>query len=708
MSTTARAESWPRVTRRDPCPICDHHDWCSVSPDGALAACNRVQEGSYRTIQTPLGERYLHRLRDDRPPAPPPPKPIPRHSDDFDPLAARAVYALVADACRALPAEALADLVRRFGPVYGPQAAEVFGIGYCDGPALVAALEAAGRRQDAIRSGVLRANGREVARALAGRLVIPYRRGGAVWDLRGSGVKGSEGGTKEMSLPGGYAARGVDGLLFNHDALDRLQPGDDLHLAGGAYKTIALHLAGLVVVGTRGESELSDSQLAAIAAARPGRIIVHIDSEDPKPGHDLSMARQLVLPKGDRLATIAPVLIAEPPREQGGPKVDPDALLRDHGAGMVRAYAASALPLEAFKVAIGVESVGLSPEVAARIAALERKVQELETLPSVLADFERSKGIPKAAKPVAKAVTFVYNQLKSHGKVDADGWAETSRPAIAEVCGGSEDAAGDQLTRLATMGVGIHKRVEDRAVRRVDEDGQVVVERRKVLLVKVDHNVVDELRLLSAYTPPAPEGDERAKTWGGKRTPCPTCGGTKRRKVVSCADCGHEFSNTVTDNEPESIPPTPITPPSPPASYPPGSITYERAGDDEADDWLPYMCNHPGCTRYSLPDKRYCDWHSPERQARFTQRERQEPPPDVSTRPVSETVLPCITPDEIRPIDWGAVPLATSTGLGADCHICGAGMYAREGRPLLCRDCNDARHLAELEAVGYADAAGGG
>lgn len=26
-----------RVTRRAPCPICEHPDWCSISDDGAIA-----------------------------------------------------------------------------------------------------------------------------------------------------------------------------------------------------------------------------------------------------------------------------------------------------------------------------------------------------------------------------------------------------------------------------------------------------------------------------------------------------------------------------------------------------------------------------------------------------------------------------------------------------------------------------------------------
>lgn len=33
---------WNRATRRNPCPICAHSDWCGTSADGTLACCMRV------------------------------------------------------------------------------------------------------------------------------------------------------------------------------------------------------------------------------------------------------------------------------------------------------------------------------------------------------------------------------------------------------------------------------------------------------------------------------------------------------------------------------------------------------------------------------------------------------------------------------------------------------------------------------------------
>lgn len=37
--------SWIRVTRRHPCPICHHADWCGISANGLIACCMRVDSG---------------------------------------------------------------------------------------------------------------------------------------------------------------------------------------------------------------------------------------------------------------------------------------------------------------------------------------------------------------------------------------------------------------------------------------------------------------------------------------------------------------------------------------------------------------------------------------------------------------------------------------------------------------------------------------
>lgn len=37
---------WRRVSRREPCPICQHGDWCGVSSDGVVCHCMRVESAN--------------------------------------------------------------------------------------------------------------------------------------------------------------------------------------------------------------------------------------------------------------------------------------------------------------------------------------------------------------------------------------------------------------------------------------------------------------------------------------------------------------------------------------------------------------------------------------------------------------------------------------------------------------------------------------
>lgn len=350
------AERWDRVSWIHPCPVCQKPDWCRVSPDGAVVACMRVPEGAFTTRTLTSGEPcYLHRLDE-------PVRLSVRPARTASPVslalnAARDLYAAVAEACAAqLSAAALDDLARRFGPNASAVVAR-WGIGFCPtGTWLPALLHRLDRCGLGIRAGVLTPRG-ETVQALAGRLVIPYHRGGQVCDLRGAGIQG-RGYTGERNLRGGYQVRGVENLFFDHDALHALQPQGTIHLAGGAWKAVALTLAGLPTVGTRGEGELTDGHLAQLRAHGVAEVVLHVDAEDPAPGRALSEGRRLGLFKARRLAAAGfAVRVAEPPREPGMPKADPDAVLKAYGPALLRACAVSALPLAAWELAIGAAPV---------------------------------------------------------------------------------------------------------------------------------------------------------------------------------------------------------------------------------------------------------------------------------------------------------------------------------------------------------------
>ncbi len=52
--------TWRKVTKAEPCPICQHTDWCKVSADGAVALCGRIEQGSFQKAKGSGG--FLHRL----------------------------------------------------------------------------------------------------------------------------------------------------------------------------------------------------------------------------------------------------------------------------------------------------------------------------------------------------------------------------------------------------------------------------------------------------------------------------------------------------------------------------------------------------------------------------------------------------------------------------------------------------------------------
>ena len=125
-------------------------------------------------------------------------------------------------------------------------------------------------------------------------------------------------------------------------------------------------------LGTRGEGELTDGQLGELVAHRVGAVVLHVDAEDPRPGRPVSEGRRLGLHKARRLAAAGlAVRVAEPPREPGTPKADPDALLLAYGPALLRACALSAPPLAAWALAIGAP-----PDVAREAGVTEHTEQE--------------------------------------------------------------------------------------------------------------------------------------------------------------------------------------------------------------------------------------------------------------------------------------------------------------------------------------------
>ncbi len=64
---------WIYSSKSKPCPICNKgQGWCTVSPDGEIALCHRISEGSYRENEKKDG--WLHRIKESTGPR----KPIPK------------------------------------------------------------------------------------------------------------------------------------------------------------------------------------------------------------------------------------------------------------------------------------------------------------------------------------------------------------------------------------------------------------------------------------------------------------------------------------------------------------------------------------------------------------------------------------------------------------------------------------------------------
>ena len=54
--------NWHNVSKHEPCPVCHHDSWCTVSDDGGMCVCRRVE--SDRPAKSGIG--WIHRLGDGK------------------------------------------------------------------------------------------------------------------------------------------------------------------------------------------------------------------------------------------------------------------------------------------------------------------------------------------------------------------------------------------------------------------------------------------------------------------------------------------------------------------------------------------------------------------------------------------------------------------------------------------------------------------
>lgn len=83
---------WKRVTPSHPCQICGKPDWCSVSVDGRLAACRRVEQGGRAKADKNGSPYYLHRMNGTESTNAPPLDPTGTAVDRADTDTLHAVY----------------------------------------------------------------------------------------------------------------------------------------------------------------------------------------------------------------------------------------------------------------------------------------------------------------------------------------------------------------------------------------------------------------------------------------------------------------------------------------------------------------------------------------------------------------------------------------------------------------------------------------
>ena len=244
MTGPVNSVGWRRVTRRMPCPICEHGDWCLVSVDGTAVICPRTFDGAVKRC----GDAgWLHRL------GAAPQQRVPRQAIRL-PLSRRPL--------RVPDFEALAH---RYETAL-------------DDGRLQAFAESLG-----LSAGSLR------------RLRVGWAENHAAWSFPMVDARGLVRGIR-LRTPSGHkfaVAGGHDGLFMPRDLT--LAPGGQLLVAEGATDCGALLDLGFEAVGRPSCSGGTRAITELAQAHRPGWVVIAADADRPGERGADALASRLVL-----------------------------------------------------------------------------------------------------------------------------------------------------------------------------------------------------------------------------------------------------------------------------------------------------------------------------------------------------------------------------------------------------------------------------
>jgi hypothetical protein len=286
------------------------------------------------------------------------------------------------------------------------------------------------------------------------------------------------------------------------------------------------------------------------------------------------------------------------------------------------------------------ENAALREEVAGMRDALTEERRRGDQARAMLAKTLAVRRNPaiKAERDVLQVAILDAAAQASNGHADPEGWVRQPAARVADSAGKAVQTTRKHLERGEAWAL------FDR--RLVEEPDPQTGGRRTVYEIRLKD---EPERLLDRLITLDPDRGDK-EDWGGKRTPCPRCGSTKTRTVTYCGECDLVLKETRHDGELDdelptdaagNIAPIPVeTLADPDATYPPAIVaeaegeapklhmaSMAEAEDGEADDWNPYWCNHPGCTRRLVIGQRYCGEH----------RHNYESAPPVEPRPIPFT-----------------------------------------------------------------------